>query len=212
MNSTLKIAAPALLAGATFFAGTVHSATLNNSLGLVAPSQTINFGENSPSQNTSFGNLYSGITFTALYATSIYGGGGIPNFNGLSAANFLSIGFPTPPSLGDPVSVSFAQPISAIAVAAVTAPGFTTFEAYLGNALIESFTASTDNSSNTNFFGFTGIVFNKLVILPGTVDGLVAIDNLQFTSAQTPEPGSLALLALGGAFLPFRQRRELARA
>ena len=118
----------------------------------------------------------------------------IANFNGFGATS--------------PTSVSFAAALSEAAFAFVSNPQGMTFDAYLGAGLVESSTYATDYSGD--FYGFTGITFDRIVITGDSINNNAYIlDSLQTKAAAVPEPGMLALLGLAGlgALVASRRRR-----
>jgi hypothetical protein len=91
----------------------------------------------------------------------------------------------------------------------------TIFTALLGGVIVEVFTVETNSSywadpdltHASDFYGFTGIVFDELRI--ENASQIYQIDNLQFKNV--PEPTTLLLAASALAALGMRRRRSLAR-
>ena len=184
-------------------AGHVQAATLNNTTGIVSPAQTITFDELVFANNTTITLQYSslGATFSPnLYydpsGKNAYNS--VPNISGNYLANFY-------PGYVDPFNINFSIAQTNAAFALATNPGTTTFNAYLGGTLVESFSAATSYSQSNDFYGFTGISFDRIEILPGG-NNLAIVDNLQM--ATVPEPSTFVLAGLGAAALViFRRRR-----
>lgn len=204
MNKLVGNLAALGLAAAAFSAG---AAPITNNTGIAAPAQTITFSEFVFATNTPIINQYAslGVTFTP----SLYYNVQPVFFPTDFLANFSFAGDPT----NNPASILFAQDQTAAAFAMQTNPGTSTFEAYLDGVLVESFTAATslsflpDLTNASNFYGFSGIVFDEIRITSGGPGGVFQIDNLQLSSA-VPEPGTLALLVLGLAGLAATRRRR----
>ena len=87
--------------------------------------------------------------------------------------------------------------------------------AFLGDDMVEQFTALT-GIENDNFYGFTGISFDRIHIDTTSVEGVSYIlDNLQVASSfdgspvtQVPEPESYAMFMAGLALMGFIARRR----
>ena len=110
---------------------------------------------------------------------------------------------------------SFSGPVSGAAFNFVSTGGDTIFTAFLGADMVEEFTAVT-GEANDNFYGFTGIVFDRIHIDTfSTVSVSYALDNLQVASSleinpvtQVPEPESYAMFMAGLALMGFIARRR----
>jgi hypothetical protein len=110
---------------------------------------------------------------------------------------------------------SFSGPVSGAAFNFVTTGGDTIFTAFLGADMVEEFTAVT-GEANDNFYGFTGISFDRIHIDTTSVEGVsYALDNLQVASSleiaavtQVPEPESYAMFMAGLGLMGFIARRR----
>jgi hypothetical protein len=86
-----------------------------------------------------------------------------------------------------------------------------------GGLFVEEIVFAFDGQSLNNFYGFTGRLFDRIFIVPGTaMPEVFTIDNLQFNFAGedpdpdpivTPEPATLSLVALGTLGLASLRRR-----
>lgn len=170
---------------------------INNSFGLTGPQQTIDFESvalvTNQAVSTEFQSL--GATFTNAFGNPVVNS--LPNFSGNRIGNFQGgIG-----NLGT-LTIDFSSVLDSVAFALVSSPGTSTIQAYLNGLLVESGTALTDTTSFTNFYGFTGIQFNRVTLSVVSFDSALLIDNLQLTPADltVPEPasGALVMLALAG--------------
>jgi hypothetical protein len=115
------------------------------------------------------------------------------------------------------VSIRFGTPVTAAALALQSNPGTTTFTALLNGVIVESFATGTtlsflpDLSHASDFYGFSGILFDELTISNDFESefGIFQIDNVQYTAV--PEPTALLLLGAGLATLAARRSRRTAR-
>lgn len=203
----LAMAGAAVLAAA---AAQSEAAPITNGFGLSSPAQTITFDEFVFPAGTSITTEYSslGVTFSPnlVYDAQL---GGFPNVSGHRLGNFNPI--------VDPFFIVFSTPQTEAAFAMVTNPGTSTFTALIGSTVVSSFSAATDTTSSTNFFGFTGIVFDTIRIDVGGSNSAMLLDNLQSgTAAVIPEPTSLGLFGIGAGVMavaavrPRRRRKSRA--
>lgn len=205
-----KLLLAGIFAMISFNAASSQATLLNNSTGLATPGQIITFNEVSIAPNTLVDNAYSsyGVNFTNLFADndSVYNSGIIPNISGTYLKNYTFDGINTT------VTISFTTPVSDVAFVIVTDalqqyPLF--IQSFLNETSVESASASTDLYNPVNYYGFTGSLFDEIVI---TQLGGALIDNLQFTSssAPVPEPSTFLLFGAGlaGTFLLRRRSKK----
>ena len=209
--NVLRLALPALLLA---FPLTAHAVPIIASpTGLAGPKTTLTFDEVVLPKGTPVINQYSafGVAFAGLFYNPQ------PGFSTFNLS---------PPDLGNfpvvddedlvvinPISIIFSSPLTAAAFATVTNEALSTFTAFLGNSPVESFAAPTDTTSPNNFFGFTGITFDRIDVNVASFASLgneaILIDNLQRPAALTAvsEPGvpGLLLLSLGAMGLLRRK-------
>ncbi len=184
-------------------AASVISATV----GLSGADTQLNFGEVAIANNTAVTTQFlgSGVTFsngirynpqTTNFAN--ISGDRLGNFSPVSA-NF---------------SMFFVDDVADATFSMVTNPTNTTFTALLNGVIVESFNTATTFSSASNFYGFTGIVFDQITVSVGGNSGAMLLDNLAFNAAPPPPPavvplpasGMMLLFALGGIGLYGRRR------
>ena len=160
----------------------------NTTTGLVSPGTTVTFDEFTFAQNTAITTQFSslGVTFTNLFYDSQFG---------FFPAHFLGNFFP----ITNPFSVHFSVPQSAAAFQMITNAGTSTFTARLGGVTVESFTAPTDTDTSTSFFGFTGIVFDEILVTAGGSNGAALLDTVQ--AGGTPPAGGCPTHVHGHTFL-----------
>ena len=203
----MRILAVAILAVAMSAVSTeAEASSITNSTGLVAPQHTITFSEVSLPDGTALTGQYAalGVTFSGLFVDSDF-----VIFSG--AANY-PVGCSVGPVCGVPFDIFFSSPVSAAALRVFTWTGTTGFQAFLDGTLVESFTAQTVLQTTfpftPTFFGFQGITFNQLHVIPVGGTAAANIDNIQFNVIPTavPEPTSLLLIGTGLAAVAMRSR------
>ena len=176
----------------------------NSSVGLTGTFTTEDF--DTWVLGSSSGASSPGLSFeTYLVAANDFGGVVYQNMSGnsiINEAEWIS-------------TFSFLGPVSGAAFNFVTTGGDVIFTAFLGADMVEQFTALT-GIENDNFYGFTGISFDRIHIDTTSVEGVSYIlDNLQVASSfdgspvtQVPEPESYAMFMAGLALMGFIARRR----
>jgi hypothetical protein len=177
-----------------------HAAFIQNTFGLSDPHSTITFDEHVLPYLTGVTTEYSdlGVTFSpyGLYFDSANTGG---NF-GKGIGNFVPSGYG-----GDrfPIGINFTKPQTEAAFRFISADATTTFQAFLGGNLVESFDVVTGDPANPAFYGFRDITFDAISITtPGCGFAVCPeiVDNIQLPTASSsvPEPSSiLGILSFG---------------
>jgi len=165
------------------------------STGLTTPDVLIDFEAGALTGGTVVTTQFSGVTFGTNY--NLFTGGAAPNISGRFLGDVGSTG---------PGSIFFDNDVTEAGFFFRTNPTTTTFTALFNGGIVESFAASTDLSSSSNFYGFSGIVFDEIQI--SIASGGYNLDSLQFSQA-IPEPGSLAVFGLGLIGLGALRRRKL---
>jgi hypothetical protein len=184
--------------------------TYTGSTGLASPDQTITFSEVAVPVGQSIGSSYAafGVTFQNLFQNDY---GSFPNVSGNSAGNFVA----QPVCLTEchPFEIDFTKPVTDAVFAMITNASTTpsTFQSFLGATPVETLIVFTGFTSATDFYGFTGSLFDRILVTPETaVDGAAVIDNLEFNVA-TPLPAALPLFASGVGLiglLAARRRKQ----
>lgn len=198
---TLTSAVLLTLTGA--FVSPAQAAFFNNASGLVGPQQTVDFESVVLIQNFSVTNQFQslGVTFDNAFGnpdtSNLY-----PNITSNRIGNFF------PNAQASLMTINFTTDLSQVAFAMVTAPGHSTFQAFLNGSLVESSGAiATTTTNSTNFYGFRDIVFDQIQVSVVSSDNALLMDNLQTVSV--PAPGSWALLLSGAmALVGVAARRD----
>lgn len=187
-----------------------HAQFFQNSTGIESPATTIRFSEVVLPQGTAVTDQYAafGVTFTGLfYNTTPFT---MANQEPPQLNNFPAEGSPA-----GPFSIFFATEQNSAAFALNTNAGRSRFRALNNGTVVFSSSAFVDLYRTDNYYGFTGITFDQIIVEPGGVNGAAVFDNLQLgTVAQVvmPEPSTLTLLApvlpLTGMMLRRRKPRS----
>lgn len=176
---------------------------INNTTGLSGTFLTETFNSNA-GNGSAAGSQFAGLVFgTGNFVNNNYSGD-FPNMSGSVISNFLS----TSCTCYDPTTISFTSAVSDAAFAFVSNNQSTTFAAYLGSALVDSFTVNTGDAGR--FYGFGGSLFNQIRITSSGSNDAYLIDRLQRRVAPVavPEPDTLGLLGLSLAAFGFMSRRR----
>jgi|GEM_PF-1232641 len=196
--------------------------SFQNTFGLSDPHSTITFGLQDYPDITSITNQYinQGIVFSpnVFYFSNnprLILPSEPPFFINALITNYIP--FETIPS--GSVVISFTQTQTEVAFALGTQSNATTFQAFLGTNLIDSFTANTTYLSLNNFFGFSGITFDSIKITVSNNNAIAStfgLDNIQIPiTSSVPEPlnilGATAGLALFGTVSSALKRRKLSK-
>jgi hypothetical protein len=196
-----------------------------NKYAILVALSALSFG----AQAASISNLSVGLTGTFTtedfdtWVPGLSSGASSPDLS-FDSGQFAASGLVYPNMSGNSIineaewisTFSFSGPVSGAAFNFVTTGGDVTFTAFLGAAEVEYFTASTGDIASNNFYGFTGISFDRIHIDTTSVEGVSYIlDNLQVASSfdgspvtQVPEPESYAMFMAGLALMGFIARRR----
>ncbi len=114
---------------------------------------------------------------------------------------------------GDPsFRVSFANPISSFSAdfGGVFSSSNVQLLAYDGSTLLSTVIGSSADDQFT--LAITGAHITSVIVVPGTLEDYVAVDNLQYVAAAVPEPAAWAMGLLGLPLLAWARRRARQRA
>ncbi|GAX34498.1 hypothetical protein NIES3585_04990 [Nodularia sp. NIES-3585] len=185
------------------------STITGGSTGLTNPTNVINFNELGNLQNQVITNQFAafGVTFSNnfLWDNATFGQAGSTGFNG----GALRSPFP-----GTSRVISFLNPVTDVAFAAVDQNNILSVKAWLGGVggtLVESFNQQIAFNPGTGFIGFKNILFDTIEL---NISSGISIDTLQFNSAPTtptsvPEPTTLmGILGLGAFGVTSLRKRK----
>jgi hypothetical protein len=205
------------VAGNTLFsAPEARAAFFQNSSGLATATSIIKFDEIILPYLTQVTTQYNSFGVSI----SPFGNYFTPGASGIDAvSNFIPYGYGGSRFAMD---VIFSGPVTAAALQAYGPPdGAATFTAYLAGSPVESASAAFAEGSPAHYYGFNGIVFDRISISPyapsGDPFGLgwrspLILDNIQSLDvAPAPSsqvPGPLPWLAVGVGFGYSRKLRE----
>jgi hypothetical protein len=199
----LKNTLRALLCLSGLIAGSVCAAPIIASTVSLAGTNTVTFSEVPLAPNQAVTTQFAayGVTFApgtfyydpqpGFFATQAVG-----NYNTNNGAQ-------TSPSQS---SIFFTSTVSAADFNVLTNPGSTLFEAFLNGSLVESFSAITNTTDQTLFYGFRNVNFNE-IRFGAPANNAVQIDNVQTTAV--PEPTTIAVFGLGLLGLIAARRRKV---
>ena len=114
---------------------------------------------------------------------------------------------------GDPsFSAIFSGGINSFSAsfAGVSTPADVRVLAYQGATLLGTVVGATTGQFNLAFA--SSVLFDRIVIVPGSFDDWVGIDNITFdrsAPADVPEPATMAIVALGLTGMVFTRRRRV---
>jgi len=114
---------------------------------------------------------------------------------------------------GDPsFSAFFSGGINSFSAdfAGVSTPADVRVLAYQGGTLLGTVVGSTVGQFNLAFA--SSVLFDRIVIVPGSFSDWVGIDNITFdrsAPADVPEPATMAIMALGLTGMAFARRRRV---
>lgn len=144
----------------------------------------------------------TGTDIGGLGTPSLVSGNLLRGFNGWLSEN------------GDPsFSAFFSSGINFFSAdfAGVATPADVRILAYQGGTLLGTVVGATTGQLNLAFA--SSVLFDRIVIIPGSFDDWVGVDNITFNQAAlppagVPEPATIAMMALGLAGVAFARRRQ----
>lgn len=195
----------AALVLSTFTASAVSAQAISRrATGLAAPAFTIDFNS---TISGSFPGVVNGVDFGTSWQSNSPGNCG-GAFATQAVYNFGCI----PPGFGpvNPASILFSAPVNGVAFNLITNDGATTtLTAFLGGNQVATFSQASNLTTPESFwYGFEGITFDRVDVREVGNNGSIGIDNVQV--GVVPEPGSLALVAVGLTSLLVVARRRRA--
>ena len=150
------------------------------------------------------------MTVVSVTGADVGFGLGLPN---LATGNVLRAFSGWLNESGDPsFRVSFASAITSFSAdfAGVYDASNVHLLAYDGSTLLGTVVGTSSAEQFT--LGISGSHITSVVVLPGTLEDYVAVDNVQYVAAAVPEPDTWVLSAFGFGFVAWARRRAQKRA
>lgn len=190
-----------LISLALIFPGASHAATVADAAtGLASPDFLVDFGASLFLNNTLITSQFS--------SSNVIFGGGPEYITSLNSDPGITAGFlaGNDVSGGSPFDILFITDVTDALFSFRTNPGTSSFTAFLDGVQQSTFSAATSEDQSTGrFYGFTGILFDKITVAAGGADSGYNLDNLQFnTASAVPVPAAVwlfgtALIGLVGS-------------
>jgi hypothetical protein len=212
-----------VIVGVSSGAPAVKAAFFQNGTGLSGPISTVTFDEIILPFLTQVTTQYDslGVSFSPFgHYFPASNGSAQGNLTGLnSVSNFIPYGYGGSAFAMD---VIFSAPVTEAALQAIGPSDATaTFTAYLGGNLVESVSAALEVGGPARYYGFDGILFDRINISPYAPSGdpfgagwrsPLILDNIQRADAASPPPpqvpGPLPWLGAAAAFGYSRKLRK----
>ena len=196
----------ALAAAVWACAGIAQATTLHNGSGLSRAHRTLDFEGVVlvPNQPVTTQFASAGVSFLNAFGNPDVRP--YPNLSGNRLGNFRA-------GIGGTglFTVNFALDLREVAFAIIAAPGTATFQAFLDGNLVDSFTGTTSYTDTNNFYGFQGVLMDRLTIRVQSFDRSFLLDNLQMLPVPEPQAGLLLVVGLAAlVMLAQRRRRNVA--
>jgi hypothetical protein len=182
----------------------------NNTSGLDAPAETVDFSEHTFADNTLINNQFSdqGVTFSVdLFYQNTFS----PNMPNSDAPTLTNFNPDNGNGLTNPFSINFTSPVYAAAFVLGTNPNTTLFTALLNGIVVDSGSAPSSLGNAMDFYGFSGVVFDQIIISVGG-DAFAVLDTLEFNPGTSvpdvPEPTTWALILVGAGLAGVMRLRR----
>jgi hypothetical protein len=196
-----------LISLALIFSGASHAVTVADAAtGLTSPEFLVDFGTGLYPGNTVISNQFSSSNVTF--------GGGTRYFTSGATTPALTAGYLAGNlAQGNPFDILFSIDVTDALFSFRTNTGSSSFTAYLDGVAQSTFSAATNAGASTGkFYGFTGILFDRIMVSAGGSGGDYNFDNLQFnTVSAIPVPAAVWLFGTAPiGLVGFGKRRKAA--
>ena len=187
-----------------WFTSNLTATPITNDFGLTSPMNTISFSEFSIVDDVLVTTQYQilGVTFSSNLRQINTLSFSSPNIAPGALKNYFPV--------VNPFSILFDTDQTEAAFAMITYSGISSFTAFLDDIPVQSFSTATNTNNVNNFYGFSEIIFDEIVINIQNGSGFMILDNLQFSnnSAAIPEPTTIVLFGFGLLSLAGVSRRR----